>query len=361
MYQPTSSNGPFRRIQTARKRSFPSYLFAVLALALVGYVTYTAALSPAMNTNAGHLMSSGRGLGLRSRPVSSILTAAAPGIPVGRRAVTPRRGGGVPRVPQLVGVGGRGELRLDQFPGSTLSSRRCEAVIRRAQETKGFDAEEFQRLMEKDPDTEYNESLYNRFCLAAFRTMVRNESGIKSELPGYKGLMEESQNFMISANKDAQKDMVVYLMSNIFNPLKPIWEFLLVPKGKEPYPWTPIIMSIFTPFFMDFLVGPSKPNLRPEDNKPGGMLIEKCRWLEEANCKGMCVNQCKLPGQAYFYGELGLPFTMRPNFTSKACQWSFGIHPLPVEEDETVPKGCLKGCPTKLMPVYEDDGGQNWI
>lgn len=67
----------------------------------------------------------------------------------------------------------------------------------------------------------------------------------------------------------------MYLMSSIFDPLKPIWEFLLVPKGKvrillenmknhsepfekEPYPWTPFVLSVFTPFFMDFLVGPSK-------------------------------------------------------------------------------------------------------
>jgi len=202
---------------------------------------------------------------------------------------------------------------------------------------------------------------HNRFFLAAFRYMVRKESGIKSDLPGYKGLMEESQNFMINAEQNEQKDMVVYLMSLIFDPLKPIWELLLVRKGKEPYPWTPVIMSIFTPFFMDFLVGPSKPNLRPEDKKPGGMLVEKCRWLEEANCKGMCINQCKLPGQAYFFEGLGLPFTMKPNFTTKACQWSFGVHPPPVEDDDTIPKGCLKGCPTKLMPVYEDDKGQNWI
>eukprot|EP00467_Chlorarachnion_reptans_P025726 CAMPEP_0114536450 /NCGR_PEP_ID=MMETSP0109-20121206/29011_1 /TAXON_ID=29199 /ORGANISM="Chlorarachnion reptans, Strain CCCM449" /LENGTH=190 /DNA_ID=CAMNT_0001720193 /DNA_START=458 /DNA_END=1027 /DNA_ORIENTATION=+ len=190
--------------------------------------------------------------------------------------------------------------------------------------------------------------------------MVRKKSGVKSDLPGYKGLMEESRDFMINAKQEDQKDMVVFLMSLIFDPLKPIWEFLLVPKGKEPYPWTPLIMSVFTPFFMDFLVGPSKPNLRPEDGKPGGMLIEKCRWLEEANCKGMCVNQCKLPGQAYFYEGLGLPFTMKPNFTDKSCQWSFGMHPLPLAEDESVPKGCLKGCPTKLMPVYEDDRGNNW-
>mmetsp|Transcript_9603 Transcript_9603/g.18424 ORF Transcript_9603/g.18424 Transcript_9603/m.18424 type:complete len:250 (-) Transcript_9603:140-889(-) len=230
-----------------------------------------------------------------------------------------------------------------------------------AQESKGFDLGEFQKMMETDPETEYNESLWNRFCLAAFRTMVRKESGIKSDLPGYKGLMEESRNFMINATQPEQTKMVYYLMSLIFDPLKPIWEFALVPKNRDPYPWTPAIMSIFTPFFMDFLVGPSKPNLRPEDGSLGGMKIEKCRWLEEANCKGMCVNQCKLPGQEYFYEGLGLPFVMKPNFTDKSCQWSFGKHPLPVDDDPDIPKGCLRGCPTKLMPVYDDDKGQGWI
>jgi len=254
---------------------------------------------------------------------------------------------------------GAGVQRVDRT--TSLGGYRKRSGALRAQESTGFDTEEFQRLMEKDTSTEFSESLYDRFCLAAFRTMVRKESGIKSDLPGYKGLMEESRDFMINAGQSEQKKMVVYLMSLIFDPLKPIWEFLLVPKGKDPYPWTPTIMSIFTPFFMNFLVGPSKPNRRPEDGMPGGMLIEKCRWLEEANCKGMCVNQCKLPGQEYFYEGLGLPFTMKPNFTDKSCQWSFGKHPLPVEEDPDVPKGCLKGCPTKLQPVYTTDDGKNWI
>jgi hypothetical protein len=212
------------------------------------------------------------------------------------------------------------------------------------------------RMMEPDPATAFNESLYNRFCLACFRLMVRKESGIKSDLPGYKGLMEESQQFMVTVGQEQQTKMVVRLMSLIFDPLKPVFEALLVPKGKDPYPWTPLIMSLVTPFFMDFLVGPSKPNSRPEDNKLGGMLIEKCRWLDEANCKGMCINQCKLAGEAYFYDGLGLPFTMRPNFTSKACQWSFGVHPIPVDKDPDVPKGCLRGCPTKLQPVYDENG-----
>merc|ERR1719335_2133134 len=140
------------------------------------------------------------------------------------------------------------------------------------------------KMMEKDPKTEFHESLYDRFCIACFRLMVRKESGIKSDLPGYKGLMEESKNFMIASNQKEQTKMVVHLMSLIFDPLKPVFETLLVPKGKDPYPLTPLIMSVFTPFFMNFLVGPSKPNLRPEDNKLGGMLIDKCRWLEEANC-----------------------------------------------------------------------------
>ena len=52
-----------------------------------------------------------------------------------------------------------------------------------------------------------------------------------------------------------------------------------------------------------------------------GLVVEKC-VLQESNCKGMCLNSCKLPAQNLF-NELGLP-CKPPNFATHECQWSFG-------------------------------------
>eukprot|EP00966_Prymnesium_polylepis_P331837 7387402-Prymnesium_polylepis.2 len=45
-----------------------------------------------------------------------------------------------------------------------------------------------------------------------------------------------------------------------------------------------------------FLVGPSQVNLR-SDGELGGLVVTKCKFLQESNCKGMCLNSCKLPAQ----------------------------------------------------------------
>ncbi|KAM0822256.1 hypothetical protein ACQ4PT_071610 [Festuca glaucescens] len=47
-----------------------------------------------------------------------------------------------------------------------------------------------------------------------------------------------------------------------------------------------------------------------------GVLIKKCRYLENSGCVGMCVNMCKIPTQSFFTDEFGLPLTMNPSSIS---------------------------------------------
>jgi hypothetical protein len=69
--------------------------------------------------------------------------------------------------------------------------------------------------------------------------------------------------------------------------------------------------------------------------------------MQESGCKGLCMNQCKLPAQQFFSEYLGLPLTVSPNFETQECQWSFGEEPLPADKDPRLPKGCLTACPTR--------------
>ena len=82
-----------------------------------------------------------------------------------------------------------------------------------------------------------------------------------------------------------------------------------------------------------------------------GLVVEKCKFLQESGCKGLCLHQCKLPAQQFFAEELGLPLTVSPNFVTQECQWSFGEKPLPPQDDPSFPKGCLVGCESRKALV----------
>mmetsp|Transcript_26868 Transcript_26868/g.39920 ORF Transcript_26868/g.39920 Transcript_26868/m.39920 type:complete len:105 (-) Transcript_26868:256-570(-) len=82
-----------------------------------------------------------------------------------------------------------------------------------------------------------------------------------------------------------------------------------------------------------------------DDGRGGGLLVERCRVLEGSNCKGVCTKMCKVPTQRFFKERWGVPLSMEPNFETGACQLRFGVDPLPLEDDATIPPGCLGRCP----------------
>lgn len=79
----------------------------------------------------------------------------------------------------------------------------------------------------------------------------------------------------------------------------------------------------------------------------GGLVVEKCKFLQESGCKGLCLHQCKIPAQEFFQETLGVPLNVVPNFATQECQWSFGEAPLPADEDPAFPRGCLVGCESR--------------
>ena len=80
--------------------------------------------------------------------------------------------------------------------------------------------------------------------------------------------------------------------------------------------------------------------------KDQGLLVKRCRFLEESGCASICVNSCKIPTQNFFLEDMGLPLTMTPDYETHECQFSFGK--LPDEQDEFDSKNtpCLSRCPT---------------
>lgn len=157
---------------------------------------------------------------------------------------------------------------------------------------------------------------------------------------------------MVRATDEQQQQMVYRTLETLLTPVMPLFfrPFMSGVIGNSTYgPWfyAPAITALVTPPFFNFLVGPSRPNLR-RDGLPGGLLVQKCRFLQESNCKGICMQMCKLPAQDFFQEGLGMPLNVVPNFETQECQWSFGEVPLPPEEDPLLPSGCLSGCTSRL-------------
>lgn len=211
-------------------------------------------------------------------------------------------------------------------------------------------------------DMEYRDSVFDTLLLGIFRRLVtKHTGGVTSDQPGIRGLLEQGRAFMLQPDQtpEAQHQMVSDTLSGLMTPVLPpfyrIFMAGIVPTlgtgrmgGRQLGPWfyAPLLTSIVTPTFFGFLVGPSRPNRR-RDGQPGGLVVEKCKFLQESGCKGLCLHQCKLPAQQFFARELGVPLAVTPNFVTQECQWSFGETPVAVAEDPSFPSGCLVGCASR--------------
>jgi len=199
------------------------------------------------------------------------------------------------------------------------------------------------------PEGFYDESAFDQFCLAIFRLLVQGQTGFKSEKDGYTGLVEEAQQYMIDqrATVEDQQQMVKNILETAAGPaVPPVYRLFMAGPSPSGWPWAPALTAFFTPLFFKFLVGPNRADVR-EDGAIGGVYVERCRFLEETGCKGLCLNMCKVPTQEFFKETLGLDMLMKPNYETNECRLSFGIKPLPIEEDPDVPSGCLACCISK--------------
>ena len=95
-----------------------------------------------------------------------------------------------------------------------------------------------------------------------------------------------------------------------------------------------------------------------KEGKNQGLLVKRCRFLEEAGCASVCVNSCKIPTQNFFAQDMGLPLTMEPNYETFECQFSFGKTPTLETEMEAMNTPCLMRCPTAgALREWHSNGG----
>jgi hypothetical protein len=93
--------------------------------------------------------------------------------------------------------------------------------------------------------------------------------------------------------------------------------------------------------------------------KHQGLLVKRCRFLEESGCASVCVNSCKIPTQSFFIEHMGLPLTMTPDYETFECQFAFGKTPTEQDELEAKETPCLASCPTAgSMRAWHEGGNE---
>jgi hypothetical protein len=183
----------------------------------------------------------------------------------------------------------------------------------------------------------------------AFRRAMVREAGWDSPAQGYEGLIEVARKLVARhKSREETEDAAVRILQSLFPPfLLPAFRRIITPLGNgRP---AAILTAWVTQWSCQWLMGRCQLNdvqLADGTTQRSGVLVEKCKYLEESGCAGICVHTCKMPTQAFMKYDMGIPLTMEPNYEDYSCEFKFGVEPPPRETDEALKVGCLAICPT---------------
>ncbi|XP_008451473.1 beta-carotene isomerase D27, chloroplastic isoform X1 [Cucumis melo] len=196
--------------------------------------------------------------------------------------------------------------------------------------------------------SEYKPGILDDFFLNVFRSKMVQEVGWDSEKPGYGGLIEVASRLTMTGRTNSETiEASVRILTALFPPLLlKLYRILVSPiaGGKV----AAIMVARVTALTCQWLMGTCTVNsieLPDGSSCQSGVFVEKCKYLEESKCIGICINTCKLPTQSFFKDQMGIPLLMEPNFNDYSCQFKFGVLPPLPEEDSILKEPCLEICP----------------
>uniref|UniRef100_A0A0E0KY50 Beta-carotene isomerase D27-like C-terminal domain-containing protein n=1 Tax=Oryza punctata TaxID=4537 RepID=A0A0E0KY50_ORYPU len=194
---------------------------------------------------------------------------------------------------------------------------------------------------------EYEPSFADDFLLAFFRAKMVEEVGWDSEKPGYTGLIEVANRLMVKGKSALETEQsAVRVLRSLFPPLLLVlFKALLAPIANGQL--ASMMVARATALSCQWLMGPCSVNsvtLSNGKSLSSGVFVEKCKYLEESKCLGVCINTCKLPTQTFFKDHMGVDLYMEPNFEDYSCQFNFGVPPPPLEADKALKEPCLDIC-----------------
>ncbi|XP_072976141.1 beta-carotene isomerase D27, chloroplastic [Typha angustifolia] len=196
--------------------------------------------------------------------------------------------------------------------------------------------------------TEYKPGFLDDLFLTFFRKKMVEEVGWDSEKPGYVGLIEVANRLMIKGKSNLEtEESAVRVLESLFPPLiLVLFKMLIAPiyGGRI----ASMMVARATALSCQWLMGPCSVNsiILPDGSScASGVFVEKCKYLEESKCVGICINTCKLPTQTFFKDYMGVPLYMEPNFADYSCQFNFGVLPPASVSDKALTEPCLEICP----------------
>ncbi|CAO2205551.1 unnamed protein product [Urochloa humidicola] len=198
--------------------------------------------------------------------------------------------------------------------------------------------------------TEYRDGPLERAFMGLFARKMEKYATAKKKQPppelekkavwdwDYESFVDVSRRVMVGRTRAQQQEAVREVLLSMLPPGAPEQFRKLFP----PTRWACEFNAALTVPFFHWLVGPSEVIEVEVDGvkQKSGVLIKKCRYLENSGCVGMCVNMCKIPTQDFFTNEFGLPLTMNPNFEDMSCEMIYGQVPPPLEEDPVSKQPC---------------------
>ena len=202
------------------------------------------------------------------------------------------------------------------------------------------------------PRDQFIPNTFDNILLSIFRWTLQRQSGVILEIDGFEGMMAELHELRRTKGVDELQKVSSQTMIALAGPV-PLLHRLFFKENE----YSPALLALFAKHFLPFLVGDmTLTSIKREGDDSqnnncsilgsgGGLLVERCRVLEGSNCKGICSKMCKVPTERFFAEKWGIPLSMEPNFETGACQLRFGVVPLELKDDPTIPWGCLNRCP----------------
>lgn len=197
-------------------------------------------------------------------------------------------------------------------------------------------------------------SLFDRTAIRVFREALAHElGGVSSAEIGYAGIMDLAREL----NRRYPAQEARRRTRGILRGLFPDFIIKLFPlMFAQPMPaFSAKLNAAITSLTCKWLMGPNtlldvdEAEIAPSwGNGVGqGLLIERCRFLEESGCASVCINTCKVPTQDFFIRDMGIPLSMEPDYDTFECRFKFGKMPLPQQSDDVFQTQCFAQCPSR--------------
>ena len=201
----------------------------------------------------------------------------------------------------------------------------------------------------ESPAIEHHDNWLDRLFIWLFSRKMAKAIDAETAVGGYGGFVDLSKQIMQGRDAQEQQQAVAQVLQSLV-PAPVLWVIRTV---FSPTRLVCVLNAWFAAQMFEWLVGPCsvvEAEVEGLDgemrSQPSAVQIEKCRYLEDSQCVGMCVNMCKLPTQTFFTEKFGIPLTMTPNFEDFSCQMVFGKQPPHPSQDEAITQPCLQTCST---------------